>query len=109
MVDMFFSTETTEHFVHSGKQLIPLHGCTELSPGTLLGTYPGPLLRKPLHALGMQEPDHVHAPDVTPDTAPTPTASFHTSHDSLSETPEGPPSDLIGRLDHAERYSFLRL
>ena len=109
MVDMSSSTDTTEHFVHSGKQLIPLHGCTELSPGTLLGISSGPLLRIPLHPLGIQEPDHVHAPDATPDTASTLAASLHTPHDSPSETPEGPPSDLLGRLDHAERNSFLRL
>ena len=63
----------------------------------------------PLHALGIQEPDHVHATNVTQDTASSLAASLHTPHDSPSETPEGPPSDLLGRLDHAERTWFLRL
>jgi len=54
MVDMLSITDAAEYFVHSGKQLIPLHSCTELCPGVLLETSSGPLLRVPRNALGMQ-------------------------------------------------------
>ena len=59
LVDMFpdvsteelFVEHRREMFVSEGRQLIPLSGAAELSPGDLLGSASAPLMRVPVHHL----------------------------------------------------------
>ena len=92
------SSETTECFLSSGRQNIPLSGCRELKPGSILGTAFSPLLRVPLETLAIHD---------TPTAAKMDTAPITLNSDN-PDSPDEPP-DLIGRLDDIRRESFLRL
>ena len=59
------SSETTECFVSSGRQNIPLSGCQELKPGDILGTASSPLLRVPLESLAIQDDPNDNLPRPT--------------------------------------------
>ena len=97
----------SERFVSSGRQLIPLTGYQDLEPGDVLGTASSPLLRIPLEALTPHNvPSDVSALAQSPTTPASRTApSLTTALDS----PDEPPPELIHRLDHHQRESFLRL
>ena len=59
-----------EHFVASGRQVLPLTGVTDLEPGDLVGVAHAPILRVPLDAL--QHANHAAEP-------PFQTADHHVS------------------------------
>ena len=97
----------SERFVSSGRQLIPLTGCQDLEPDEVLGTASSPLLRVPLKTL-------------TPSAHPGDLSALAESSTSLpavepppppntSDPPDEPPPELLHRLDHSQRESFLRL
>ena len=96
----------SERFVSSGRQLIPLTGCQDLEPDEVLGTASSPLLRVPLKTLTPS----AHPADVsalaessTPPTVQPPPPP------NTSDPPDEPPPELLHRLDHSQRESFLRL
>ena len=63
------SSDPSERFVSSGRQLIPLTGCQDLEPGDVLGTTSSPLLRVPLEALTLDNvPTEVSALAESPTT-----------------------------------------
>ena len=54
LIDMWPQTgirSMKEHFVASGRQVLPLRGVADLEPGDLVGVAHAPLLRLPLDAL----------------------------------------------------------
>ena len=65
------SSDTTECFVTSGRQNIPLSGCRELKSGDILGTACSHLLRVPLEALAIQDADNPVPQPVTTTTNST--------------------------------------
>ena len=96
----------SERFVSSGRQLIPLTGCQDLEPDEVLGTASSPLPRVPLKTLTPS----AHPADVsalaessTPPTVQPPPPP------NTSDPPDEPPPELLHRLDHSQRESFLRL
>ena len=94
-----------EHFVSSGRQLMPLTGYQDLEPGDVLGTASSPLLRVPLEVLSLHDAlADVSALAESP-TSPQPVPQPHITSDS----PDAPPSKLLDRLDSSQRESFLRL
>ena len=92
-------SNSSEHFVSSGRQSIPLTGYQELEPGDVLGTASLPLLRVPLEALTLY--------DVTVDVsalAESPTApASQTSlpHSTTPDLPDEPPPERLHQLDHS--------
>ena len=97
-----------EHFVVSGRQVLPLTGAADLESGDIVGVAHAPLLRVSLDAL--QHATHVAEPHpgqiadrqvsaVTGLLEPGETASAVTS----------PSSALVERLDQDQRSSFLRV
>ena len=103
------SSDPSERFVSSGRQLIPLTGYQDLEHGDVLGIASSPLLRAPLEALTLHNaptddaPTDVSALAESPITPPSP--SPKTASDSSDESPR----ELLNRLDHNQRESFLRL
>ena len=98
------SSDPSERFVSSGRQLIPLTGYQTLKHGNVLGTAWSPLPRVPLEALTLHNtPTDVSALAESPITPPSPPPT--TASDSSDE----PPRELLNRLDHNQRESFLRL
>ena len=88
----------SEHFVASGRQMIPLTGYRDLEHGDILGTASAPLLRVSLEAL--TQPNGLS--DVTAvSEAPATNAAPNTS--------EQPSTELLHRLDDDQRESFFRL
>ena len=66
------SSDPSERFVSSGRQLIPLTGYPDLEPGDVLGTASSPLLRAPLEALTLHNvPTDVSALAESPSTMST--------------------------------------
>ena len=96
----------SKRFVSSGRQLIPLTGYQDLEPGDVLGTASSPLLRVPLKTLTPSaSPADVSAlaeSSTSPASQPAPPPN-------TSDSPDEPPSELLHRLDHSQRESFLRL
>ena len=60
LVPLSDTSDTTECFVASGRQNIPLSGCRELKTGDILGTTCSPLLSVPLEALAIQDLSLIH-------------------------------------------------
>ena len=95
-----------EHFVASGQQTIPLTGLRDLEPGDILGTASHPLLRVPLETLAPHDTQH----EVTTIAEPTVTlAPPSTATNATPNASGAPPTELLNRLDDAQRESFLRL
>ena len=102
------NSDPSERFISSGRQLIPLTGYQDLEPGGVLGTASSPLLRVPLEALTLH---NVPADVSALAESPTNLASSQTAP-SLTPTPDSPdepPPELLHRLNHNQRESFLRL
>ena len=98
------SSDPSERFVSSGRQLIPLAEYQNLEHGDVLGTASSPLLRVPLEALTLHNaPTDVSALAESPTTPPSPSPT--TASDSSDELPR----ERLNRLDHNQRESFLRL
>ena len=98
------SSDPLERFVSSGRQFVPLTGYHDLEPGDVLGTASSPLLRVPLEAMTLHNvPTDVSALAESSTTPPSP--SLTTASDFRDE----PPPELLNRLDHNQRESFLRL
>ena len=99
-------SDPSECFVSSGRQTIPLTGHHDLEPHDVLGSTSSPLLRVPLKTLNTSaSPTDVSAlaeSSTTP--APQPTSTPYTP-----DPPVEPPPELLHRLHHAQRESFLRL
>ena len=79
LVDMLSQSSfllAQEHFVASGRQLLPLTGVVDLEPGDLVGVAHAPLLRVPLgalrHATDVSEPLPDQFPDCLLYTSPSP-------------------------------------
>ena len=101
MVDIATSHDDqypSEHFVASGRQMIPLTGNRDLEHGDILGTAFAPLLRVPLKALVQ----HNEQSDVTAVSEVTATNAAPTSS-------EQPSTELLHRLDDDQREAFFRL
>ena len=95
------SSDPSERFVSSGRQLIPLTGYQDLEPGDILGTASSPLLRVPLEAPTLHTvPTDVLALAESPTTPASPMVpSLMTASDPLDE----PPPELLNRLNHNQR------
>ena len=97
-----------EHFVASGRQVLPLTGVADLEPGDLVGVAHAPLLSVPLDAL-----QHVtHSAELHPgqfancQVSPV-TSSPDTGVAASAVTPPLPA--LLERLNPDQRFSFLRV
>ena len=98
------SSDPSERFVSSGRQLIPLTGCQDLEPGDVLGTASSPFLRVPLEALTLHNvPTDVSALAESPTTPASPSLT------TASDFSDNPPPELLNRLEHNQHESFLRL
>ena len=104
---VYNDSNPSERFVSSGRQSIPSTGYQELEPGDVLGTASLPLLRVPLEALTL----HDVAADVSvlAELPTTPASQTALPHSSTPDPPDEPPPELLDRLDHSQRESFLRL
>ena len=95
-----------EHFVASGRQTIPLTGLRDLEPGDSSGTASHPLLRVPLEILEPHDTQH----EVTTIAESTITlAPPSTAANATPDASGAPPTELLHRLDDAQRESFLSL
>ena len=98
--------DLSEHFVVSGRQMIPLTGYRNLEPGDIFGTAPAPLLRVPLEALTQHDIEH----DVTAVAESlVPLASSSPAANVTPDTSDEPHAELPHRLDDDQRGSFLFL
>ena len=86
--------------------MIPHTGLRDLEPGDILGTASHPLLRVPLEVLEPHDTHHevTSIAESTVTLAPPPTAANATTDASGT-----PPTELLHRLDDAQRESFLSL
>ena len=107
LVPVHDDSNSSERFVSSGRQLIPLTGCQDLEPGDDLGTASSPLLRVPLEALTLYDfPANVSvlaesSITLASQTAPPPNIT--------PDPPDEPPPELLHRLDRNQREYFFRL
>ena len=100
-------SDPSERFVSSGRQLIPLIGYQDLEPGAVLGTASSSLLRVPLEALTLHNvPTDVSALAESP---PNPASLTAPSLTTATDSPDEHPRELLHRLNHNQRESFLRL
>ena len=95
-----------EHFVVSGRQMIPHTGLRDLEPGDILGTALHPLLRVPLEVL---EPHDTHHEVTTIAESTVTLALPPTAANATTDASGAPPTKLFHRLDDAQRESFLSL
>eukprot|EP00752_Nemacystus_decipiens_P012512 g11082.t1 len=129
-------TPTEEVFVSNGRQSIPVAGCAEIEPGTILGYASAPLLRVPLDSVEedpVSAPHHSSVPGpVIPgdDVAHEPGAPPATCEDPFvhavsgaaaspsrpsppkpppTKGPTTPPAALLTRLTDQQRDSFVKL
>eukprot|EP00752_Nemacystus_decipiens_P002032 g1947.t1 len=127
---------TEEVFVSNGRQSIPVAGCAEIEPGTILGYASAPLLRVPLdsveddpgsapHHSSVPGPvihgdDVAHEPGAPPATCEDPFvhavsgAAASPSRPSPpkpppTKGPTTPPAALLTRLTDQQRDSFVKL
>ena len=96
---------TQEHFVDSGRQLLPLTGVADLEPGDLVGVAHAPLLSVPLgalrHATDVSEPHPGQFPDGQ-------VSAVRSSPDTgEADTVTAPSPTLLKRLNSDQRSSFL--
>ena len=95
-----------EYFVASGGQTIPLTGLRDLEPGDISGTASHPLLRVPLEILEPHDTQH----EVTTIAESTVTlAPPSTAANATPDASGAPPTELLHRLEDAQRESFLSL
>ena len=97
-----------EHFVASGRQVLPLTGVADLEPGDLVGVAHAPLLRVSLDALQHD----IHAAEPHPGQladcqASAVTSSLDTGEAASAATSPSPA--LLERLNPDQRSSFLRV
>ena len=119
LVPVHDDSNSSERFVSSGRQLIPLTGCQDLEPGDVLGTASSPLLRVPLEALTLYDfPADVSVlaessitlasqtalpPNITPDPPDDPPPRTSTP------TRSQPTRIIVSPLEHCPRpYSLNR-
>ena len=97
-----------EHFVASGRQVLPLIGVADLEPVDLVGVADAPLLRIPLSAL--QHPTQAAGPHPG-QTSDSQVSAVASSTDAEGIAPAVPPPSpkLMKRLDPAQRSAFLRV
>ena len=103
------SSDPSERFVSSGRQLIPLTGYQDLEHGDVVGTASSPLLRVPLEALTLHNVPTDDAPTDVSALAEPPTTPPSPSPTTAPDSSDEPPRELLNRLDHNQRESFLRL
>ena len=86
------SSNPSERFVSSGRQLIPLTGYQDLEPGDVLGTATSPLVRVPLEALTLYNvPTDV---SVFAESPTTPASQMAPSLTTASDSPDEPPRNF---------------
>ena len=97
-----------EHFVASGRQVLPLTGVADLEPGDLVGIAHAPLLRVPIDAL--QHATHAAEPHPaqTADCQVSAVASSLDTGEAASAVTSPSPARLE-RLNPDQRSSFLRI
>ena len=95
-----------EHFVTSGRQVIPLVGVSNLEPGDLLGVAHAPLISVPLDAL--QHVDRSSSPYSDPPGV-TPVSAVTAPPLAAVAAPASPSPALLERLTPEQRASFLRV
>ena len=97
-----------EHFVASGRQVLPLIGVADLEPGDLVGVADAPLLRIPLGAL--QHPTQAAGPHPG-QTSDSQVSAVASSTDTGGIAPAVPPPlpTLMERLNPAQRSAFIRV
>ena len=97
-------TSKEEHFVASGRQVIPLVGVSNLEPGDLLGVTHAPLMSVPLDAL-----QHVGRSSGLPSDPPgvTPVSAVTAPPLAAVAAPASPSPALLERLTPEQRASFL--
>ena len=95
-----------EHFVASSRQTILLTGHRDLEPGDILGTASHPLLRVPLETLAPHDTQHKV---TTIAESPVILAPPSTTTNAMPDASGDSPTELLHRLDDAQRESFLRL
>ena len=103
MVPTHDGQDSSEHFVGSGQQTIPLTGYRDLEPGDILGITSAPLLRVPSAPHDAQ--NHVTPEAESPLPSASPFLAIHATPETLNE----PSAVLLRRLDDDQRESFLRL
>ena len=97
-----------EHFVASGRQVLPLTGVADLEPGDLVGVAHAPLLSVPLgalqHATHAAEP---HPGQIADCQVSAVTSSPGTSEAASAVTPPSPA--LLERLNPVQRLSLIHI
>ena len=97
-----------EHFVASGRQVLPLTGVADLEPGDLVGVAHAPLLNVPLGALQHATYAAKPHPGQTADCQVSAVTSSPDTGEAVSAvTPPSPA--LLERLNPDQRSSFLRV
>ena len=92
-----------EHYVASGRQVLPLVGVAALEPGDILGAAHAPLLSVPLDVL--QQDTRAHSPPSG--LSEVPSVSAVTA--SPVPAPASPLPPMLKRLSPEQRVSFLRI
>ena len=95
-----------EHFVASGRQVIPLVGVSNLEPGDLIGVAHAPLICVPLDAL--QHDARPSGPSSDPPGV-TSVSALTASPLAASAAPASPSPALLKRLTPEQRALFLRV
>ena len=95
-----------EHFVGSSRQIIPHSGYRDLGPGNIMGTASAPLLRVPLEAL---VPHDLHNAVTLVVVSPMPSAAPSLAINAPPDTLDEHPSELLRRLNDAQRKSIFHL
>ena len=95
-----------EHFVASGRQVIPLVRVMKLEPGDILGVSHAPLMCAPLDVL--QHDDWPSGPSSGPP-AVTPISAVMASLLTTAAATASPSPALLERLNPEQRSSFLRV
>ena len=110
MVDLLHAHEDSnpsERFVSTGRQLFPMTGYQDLEPGDVQGTASSQLLRVLLEAMTIHDvPADVSA--LTESTI-TPASQTASPPNTALDSPDDRPPELLHRLDHNQRESFIRL
>ena len=95
-----------EHFVASGRQVLPVSSVADLDPGDLVGVIHAPLLRVPVGAL--QHATHAAEPHPGQFADCQVSAVMSSPDTGEAASPVAPPSlALLERLNSDQRSSFL--
>ena len=95
-----------EHFVASGRQVVPLIGVSNLEPGDFLGVAHAPLMCVPLDAI--QHDGRPSGPSSDPPGV-TPVSAVTASPLTAAAATTSPSPALLERLTPEQRASFLRV